>query len=127
MEKERFKEFENKVRKITFIVLGSMVGLFLILLPIFGGKKKPADLNPVRSQTTESSATNTKTVSEWKCSICGRTFTHHGYEEISEGVWKPCQEPYQCQICSPECGMKHTNEMNRIMNQVGVKLPGASF
>ena len=47
-----------------------------------------------------------------ECSICGRDFKGNGYEEILDGVWERCKEPYQCYICSPACGRKHTQKMN---------------
>lgn len=52
------------------------------------------------------------------CSICGRKFAGNGYEEVSDGVWKTCSNQYQCQICSPSCGMKHTAKMNGIINSL---------
>ena len=51
------------------------------------------------------------------CSICNRTFKGKGYEEVSDGVWKECQEPYQCYICSKACGLKHTSKMNNLVNE----------
>jgi hypothetical protein len=47
-----------------------------------------------------------------ECSICGHDFKGNGYEEVSDGVWERCNEPYQCYICSPACGRKHTQKMN---------------
>lgn len=52
------------------------------------------------------------------CSICGNEFEGRGYEEVSNGVWEECNEPYQCQICSLECGLQHTNNMNGFVEQV---------
>lgn len=52
------------------------------------------------------------------CSICGRPFKGNGYEEVSEGVWQPCHEPYQCQICSVECGITHTRKMNGLIDSI---------
>lgn len=51
------------------------------------------------------------------CSICNRTFKGKGYEEVSDGVWKECEEPYQCYICSKACGLKHTRKMNNLVNE----------
>ena len=50
------------------------------------------------------------------CEICHRSFKGRGYEEVSDGIWKLCQEPYQCYICSKSCGLKHTREMNGFLN-----------
>lgn len=50
------------------------------------------------------------------CSICGSLFTGSGYEETSNGIWKKCEDPYQCFICSPTCGRKHTDKMNGYTN-----------
>ena len=51
------------------------------------------------------------------CTICNREFEGRGYDEVSEGVWRPCQEPYQCFICSSTCGMRHTSEMNNLLEE----------
>jgi hypothetical protein len=50
------------------------------------------------------------------CSICGKEFNHNGYEEISYGVWELCKDPYQGQICSKSCGIKHTRNSDKIYN-----------
>jgi hypothetical protein len=47
-----------------------------------------------------------------ECTICGREFKGSGYEEVADGVWERCNESYQCFICSPACGRKHTQKMN---------------
>jgi len=54
----------------------------------------------------------------WNCSICGRRIYGRGFQEVSNGVWRPCKEPYQCQICSPECGMRHTQNWQKIEEQI---------
>lgn len=55
--------------------------------------------------------------SSFHCSICGKIITGRGYKEISNGVWEVCEYPNQCQICSPECGRKHTAEMNTLIDK----------
>jgi hypothetical protein len=55
------------------------------------------------------------------CTICERQFEGLGYQEVTEGVWEPCEYPYQCFICSPACGMKHTRGMNNLMERVGAE------
>lgn len=51
------------------------------------------------------------------CEICNREFEGLGYEEVSDGVWEPCKEPYQCFVCSPSCGRKHTGNMNNLVEE----------
>lgn len=51
------------------------------------------------------------------CSICGKLFIGKGYEEATEGIWKECQEPYQCFICSKACGKRQTQQMNNLVNE----------
>ena len=73
------------------------------------------------AQSNEVTSSNS-TVSTTICSICGRQFTGSGYEEVVEGIWKPCSNPqYLCQVCSPSCGMRHTAKMNGILNQLNIK------
>lgn len=52
------------------------------------------------------------------CSICGIEFEGSGYEEVSNGIWEECNKPYQCQVCSIECGLEHTANMNGFVEQV---------
>jgi hypothetical protein len=52
------------------------------------------------------------------CSICDREFVGRGYEEVADGIWQPCQEPYQCFICSRSCGLKHTQKMNSLIRSL---------
>lgn len=61
-------------------------------------------------------SSNAQTSSNNTCAVCGRQFVGNGYEEVSDGVWKQCREPYQCPICSKQCGMKHTAKMNGYIN-----------
>lgn len=89
----------------------AIAGVFLFLAFGSGESNKtenPDSNNPIRSTTTEVSD-NTN-----QCSVCGRTFSGKGYQEVTEGVWKPCEDPYQCQICSAACGMKHTGNWDEI-------------
>lgn len=49
----------------------------------------------------------------FSCEICGRKFTGKGYCEGDDGIWRQCEEPYQGQICSPECGRRATGQFNK--------------
>ena len=60
--------------------------------------------------------------SNWICSICGATIHDKGYEEGVNGNWTPCEEPYQCQICSPKCGREHVQNINKIARKYDVEL-----
>ena len=57
------------------------------------------------------------------CNICGKSFTGSGYEEVSTGIWKVCEYPYQSFICSPSCGEKATSRIkgaiNNLVNSLG--------
>lgn len=54
------------------------------------------------------------------CSICNNSFYGRGYQEVSQGIWRECQEPYQCSICSPACGIKHSQNWNNIYRDAGI-------
>ena len=70
------------------------------------------------SNTQVSSAleSNVLAVSEkvWTCSICNKEVSGRGFEEISDGVWRPCAEKFQCMICSEKCGLKHTGKWDAL-------------
>lgn len=55
------------------------------------------------------------------CRICNKQFYGNGYQEVSWGNWKPCKEPYQCFICSPDCGNKNTKTWNDIYRDNNIK------
>ena len=63
-----------------------------------------------------SSSETTEKITSYNCSICGREFSHNGYQEVSEGVWERLSDPYQSMICSESCGLKHTREWDKIRN-----------
>ena len=71
--------------------------------------------NLIAEQTKKSEEEKQSTTT---CSICGREFTGRGYHEVSESVWELCNEPYQCQICSRQCGMKHTKNWEDIEQSI---------
>ena len=117
----------NSNKNILGITAVSFVLLSVIALIVIGGSY--GIYTYVKEQSDESINNNNATGSEdnrqndvvatWKCSVCGKDIAGNGYEEVSEGVWKPCHEPTRCQICSPECGMKHTRQINSIINDNG--------
>jgi hypothetical protein len=55
------------------------------------------------------------------CSVCSNKFTGNGYQEVEEGNWVLCEENIISSICSPECGNKHIEEMNDIINKAAFK------
>ncbi len=52
------------------------------------------------------------------CNICHKTFSHNGYEEISDGHWVKLSDPYSSSICSVKCGLKHTKEVHDLVDKV---------
>lgn len=56
--------------------------------------------------------------SQTTCTICGTKFSGNGYEEVSSGVWSPCDSHSFSMICSENCGLKHTDKMNGIINSL---------
>jgi hypothetical protein len=79
----------------------------------------PTEINTISQPEHEpKSAPFEEKESTTTCSICGKEFTGRGYHEVSEGQWELCQEPYQCQICSRQCGMIHNGKWNDILNEI---------
>jgi len=89
---------------------------FTCLLVSCGGnenvKEKDLEVTPSFKSEVETESTNV-------CNICKREFKGRGYYEVSEGVWRPCENPYQCFICSSSCGMKHTRSWNNLLEKSG--------
>jgi hypothetical protein len=54
------------------------------------------------------------------CTICGKKITGRGYSEVSDGFWEPCQETYQCFICSPSCGKQSTRNLENVLEEHGI-------
>ncbi|MDB5228912.1 MAG: hypothetical protein JWN78_3105 [Bacteroidota bacterium] len=100
---------------IVFLISLIIIAIIPVAVP---NSEKTSDYNQMNNSQTESSKTVTEEVKENTCSICGRKFKGNGYEEASEGIWKPCSYPYQCYVCSPECGRKHTAEVNKLLDKV---------
>jgi uncharacterized protein (UPF0333 family) len=99
---------------LSFILIGGYLG-------ISSQKSKISDSSSsstTQQQNNNNSESASNSTSTFYCSVCGKQITGSGYEEVSNGVWQPCNYPYQCQICSPECGKKHTAEMNSLMDKV---------
>jgi hypothetical protein len=106
------KHEKNKYLYITIsavvMILGFMLNKYI---------HKSADHSTTSPSVNEMPVTPSKAEVQNTCSICNRSFTGNGYEEVSDGVWRMCQDPYQCPVCSKACGMKHTREMNKYLNQ----------
>lgn len=121
--KNVFSENKKKPKKWLIILLCVLAAPAGLLIGIIGDKMK----SNKRKQQIESYENYSNTRSEQSsqnnseventCTICNRTFTGKGYEEVSNGVWRLCEEPYQCYICSKSCGMKHTRQMNNLINE----------
>ncbi len=103
---------------VVFIIL-----LILIPVMIIGLTKPKSNFNTTKNSTIENvydSAEINKQVSKkiTVCSICHKTFTHNGYKEISDGVWRPQSDPYTSQICSINCGKKYTKKVHDLIDKV---------
>jgi hypothetical protein len=109
---------------IYFIRNLLIVGFIICFFAIKCGsnyKKSSKETEEVDSTFVNDSTTVEET-SNWNCSICGKTIQDRGYEEDMNGNWIPCEEPYQCQICSPSCGRKHVQNINSVARKYGVEL-----
>lgn len=61
------------------------------------------------------------------CTVCGKKFSGKGYEEVADGVWEQCKEPYQGSICSVFCGRIHTKKMNELVAKTSNKSNGKVY
>lgn len=76
--------------------------------------------NPSITEETNTKSSDKQYVAN-VCTVCGKKFSGKGYEEVAEGVWKQCEEPYQCYICSAFCGRLHTKKMNELVTKTSNK------
>ena len=88
---------------LSFLVFGALAGVFAEIDKNNTGKEDSTKSNVFEGKT---------------CNYCGNKFSHNGYKEVSNGVWTKLSDPYESWICSKSCGMKHTNKMNGIMNDI---------
>jgi hypothetical protein len=95
--------------------------LFFVLGIAFSGcenkSRNETDENTEAISSSENVDAPEPEVVKNTCEICNREFEGLGYEEVSDGVWEPCKEPYQCFVCSPSCGRKHTGNMNNLVEE----------
>ncbi len=111
-------------RRLSFTakIIGVLGIVGLLLLPFLLIKKQsaPQSINnspavePVKDANTNQKVEQSQTI----CSICGNRFSGNGYEEASNGVWRPCDSHTFSMICSESCGLKHTAKMNGIINSL---------
>ena len=94
------------VKALFGIVLLFIIGIFIYKMNNHQGTIESTN-NP-----------STSTIRTDKCNICGRTFIGDGYSEVTEGVWRPCEYPYTSSICSAQCGIKSTQNLNRAANNL---------
>ena len=101
------------------LIISGTVSILVIFQGCFGSSSENEQNKELDEYSENSSIYNNQTTESTNtCSICDKTFTGNGYEEVSDGVWKPCKESYQCYICSKSCGMKHTRQMNNLVNGI---------
>lgn len=106
------------VFQIVFLILS--VGLITTgASSIKSTKSASSTINSLEdvNSSFDQKKSNTNSVRSATCNICGRTFTGNGYVEVSEGNWQLSKEPYLTSICSRACGMKHTRDINNLMNK----------
>ena len=121
--KNVFSEDNKKPKKWLVILLCVLAAPAGLLIGVINDKIKrdnhKEQIETYENYSNKSSEQQTQGNSEQlnTCSICNRSFSGKGYEEVSEGVWEPCQEPYQCFICSKSCGLKQTRKMNNLINE----------
>lgn len=87
--------------------------------------------NPSKDKTIENTnsstqpATTENNVISNSCAICGRSFEGGGYEEVSEGNWQLLKEGIGS-ICSPQCGIKSTQNLIDVAKKYGVDVENNS-
>jgi hypothetical protein len=101
---------------VFFVVLGSFFYYKEIYL------KKQAQSKLTTESTIETINNDSNVESTTVCNICGNEFYGNGYEEQSNGSFKELEYPYSNQICSPKCGRKQVQNINRVARKYGVDL-----
>lgn len=100
--------------------------LFCILIIGLNIKNNSSKDKTVEStnKETPSSSTENNVISN-SCSICGRSFEGGGYEEVSEGNWQLLKDGIGS-ICSPQCGLKSTQNLIDVAKKYGVDVENNS-
>ena len=87
--------------------------------------------NPSKDKTLENTNSSTQPVATENnvisnsCAICGRSFEGGGYEEVSDGNWQLLKEGIGS-ICSPNCGLKSTQNLIDVAKKYGVDVENSS-
>ncbi len=120
---------QKKAKKIITAIIGISIFTLSIALIIIPKSNKEVKINETKSEPNSYgtvSRINRDKISKETCTICGKEFIGKGYKEVSNGLWKLCEDPYQCFICSPSCGLRHTNKMNSYIDDTNNKgrVPG---
>lgn len=106
--------------KITLIIAGLIIIFFVFLLTMNNNENDETHLTR-QADSTSASIDSIQKISIQEdtnnCTICGRNFTGNGFSEIADGVWQLSDNSHQSYICSQNCGRKHTEEINRILNR----------
>ncbi len=115
----------NNMKKNLFkTICATLVVASFLFLAFGSGDSKTSENNSSSNNTSNdapSSSSESATIDNTNtCNICGKEFTGKGYEEVSEGVWQPCKDPNQCFICSRNCGLQSTRNMDKILEKYGV-------
>ena len=71
--------------------------------------------NTVTSSSNDNSSPLT---SNFKCTICGNTYTGDGYCEDINGNWVPCEYPHSSLICSEACGRRSSEQFNNASDKI---------
>jgi hypothetical protein len=112
-------------RRLLIIKINAMKIIYLIILSTF--IISCSNNNTTNTSTNSEAPVVESTVlaeaepEENTCSVCSNKFTGNGYQEVEEGNWVLCEENIISSICSPECGNKHIEEMNNIINKASFK------
>lgn len=112
---------KNPKLLLSYFVFFTVFGAFFYYKEVYSKQENKKDPSFEEEVIINESNTNSEE-SNWNCSICGKTIQDRGYEEDMDGNWIPCEEPYQCQICSPSCGRKHVQNINSVARKYGVEL-----
>ena len=124
-------QYEHRNETISIVnrisaVVSIVIVIVLFFIKINNSKNNDVD-SVINNQNNSESVTSKSPKTEGNvttntCSICGKHFFNHGYEEGTDGVWRELEDPYHGQICSPTCGRKHNEQFNDIAKKYGVDL-----
>ena len=122
---KQLNDMRNRAIRNTIIFLLIVIGgIAFFVNSISSSNNEEGALQNQESESVQNEESENE--SSMTCSICGNSFLGNGYEEQMDGSWKELEDGYQGQICSPTCGERHAEKMNKIGQKYGVDLENES-